>query len=308
MRDPGLRSHHKTELQVGLLMILAFLGLVAGIFWISGARFGGNDVTLFVKAESAGSITEGATVSLRGVPIGAVEQIRLVQGGVVLRLEASPKGELPTDTRAAIGSAGFLGQAGVALNPGTAPTNLVSGDTILAASTPGLTELADQLGGQATDVLNRTQRMLSDSVIASVQTGAKGFAGTMTELDSMLARQSATLEQLIQHLESATASLDQAADGPELDRTVQNLDSLTMRLAAASEQFDSTSKSLDSILRKIDEGQGSMGKLVNDPVLHDKMVAAMENVQAASEEVALMMKSFREDPEKYTKGLNISLF
>lgn len=308
MRDPGLRSHRRTELQVGLLMILAFLGLVAGIFWISGARFGGNDVTLFVKAESAGSIAEGATVSLRGVPIGAVEQIRLVQGGVVLRLEASPKGELPTDTRAAIGSAGFLGQAGVELKPGTAPTNLVSGDTILAASTPGLTALADQLGGQATDVLDRTRRMLSDSVIASVQTGAEGFAGTMTELDSMLARQSATLEQLIQHLESATASLDQAADGPELERTVQNLDSLTMRLAAASEQFDSTSKSLDSILRKIDEGQGSMGKLVNDPVLHDKMVAAMENVQAASEEVALMMKSFREDPEKYTKGLNISLF
>jgi len=170
------------------------------------------------------------------------------------------------------------------------------------------TQLADQLGGQATDVLDRTQRMLSDSVIANVQTGAEGFAGTMTELNTMLERQSATLEQLIQHLESATASLDQAADGPELERTVQNLDSLTMRLAAASEQFDSTSKSLDSILRKIDEGQGSMGKLVNDPILHERMVAAMENMQAASEEVALMMKSFREDPEKYTKGLNISLF
>lgn len=308
MRDPGLRSHHRTELQVGILMILAFLGLVAGIFWISGARFGGNDMTFYVKAESAGSIAEGATVSLRGVPIGAVDQIRIVEDGVVLRLEASPKGELPTDTRAALGSAGFLGQAGVSLQPGNAASSLVSGDTILAESAPGLTELADQLGDQAADVLNRTQRMLSDSVIASVQEGAAGFAGTMTELDSMLARQSATLEQLIQHLESATASLDQAADGPELERTVQNLDSLTMRLAAASEQFDSTSKSLDSILRKIDEGQGSMGKLVNDPVLHDKMVAAMENMQAASEEVALMMKSFREDPEKYTKGLKISLF
>ncbi|MGD8496943.1 MAG: MlaD family protein [Gemmatimonadales bacterium] len=308
MRDPGLRSHRRTELQVGILMILAFLGLVAGIFWISGARFGGNEITLFVKAESAGSIAEGATVSLRGVPVGTVQQIRLVQDGVVLRLEASPKGDLPTDTKAAIGSAGFLGQAGVALRPGSAATSLVSGDTIFAESAPGLTDLAGELGGQAADVLNRTQRMLSDSVIASVQVGAEGFAGTMTELDSMLERQSATLEQLIENLESATASLDQAADGPELERTVQNLDSLTARLAAASEQFDSTSKSLDSILRKIDDGQGSMGKLVNDPALHDQMVATMENLQSASEEVALMMKSFREDPEKYTKGLKISLF
>ena len=308
MRDPGLRSHRRTELQVGILMILAFLGLVVGIFWISGARFGGNELTLYVKAGDAGSVAEGATVTLHGVPVGAVDQVRLVRGGVVLRLETSPGGSLPSDTRAAIESAGFLGQVGVSLRPGDAATDLVDGDTIAAVATTGLTQLADQLGGQATDVLDRTQRMLSDSVIASVQSGAEGFAGTMTELNTMLERQSATLEQLIQHLESATASLDQAADGPELERTVQNLDSLTMRLAAASEQFDSTSKSLDSILRKIDEGQGSMGKLVNDPILHEQMVAAMENMQAASEEVALMMKSFREDPEKYTKGLNISLF
>jgi hypothetical protein len=31
-------------------------------------------------------------------------------------------------------------------------------------------------------------------------------------------------------------------------------------------------------------------------------------VQAATEEMALLMKSFREDPKKYTEGLKISLF
>lgn len=308
MRDPGLRSHYKTEIQVGVLMILAFLGLVLGILWISGARLGGSELELFVRAQDAGQVAEGATVTLRGVPVGAVEEIRLVESGVVLRLSASPGGGLPTDTRAAIEAAGFLGQVGVSLRPGSAPENLASGDTIEAVSSPGLTQLADQLGSQADEVLSRTQRLLSDTVIASVQTGAGAFAGTMTELDSMLERQSATLERLIENLASVSASLEGAADGPELERTVQNIDSLTTRLAAASEQFDSSSESLDSILRKIDEGEGSMGRLVNDPELHDRMVAAMENTQAATEEIALMMRDFREDPEKYTKGLKISLF
>lgn len=308
MRDPGLRSHYKTELQVGVLMILAFLGLVVGIFWISGARFGGDDLTLFVEAQDAGALTEGATVTLRGVPVGSVEEIRLVQGGVVLRLEASPGATLPADTRAAIESAGFLGQVGVALRPGQAAESLVSGDTIQAVSAPGLTQLADQLGSQADEVLERTQRLLSDSLIASVEAGAGAFAGTMTELESVMERQSATLEQLIQNLSAMSASLERATDGPELERTVRSIDSLTAQLAEASTTLDSTAESLDSILRKIDDGEGSMGRLVNDPVLHDKMVAAMENLQAASEEVALMMRDFREDPEKYTSGLKISLF
>lgn len=308
MRDPGLRSHYRTELQVGVLMILAFLGLVVGIFWISGARLGGSDITLFVKAQDAGAVAEGATVTLRGVPVGSVEEVRLVEDGVVLRLEASPEGRLPLDTRAAIEAAGFLGQVGVSLRPGSDPGNLASGDTIVAVSAPGLTQLAEQLGGQADEVLARTQRLMSDSVIASVEAGAGAFAGTMGELDAMLDRQSATLERLIENLSAMSASLEGATDGPELERTVQNIDSLTARLAAASSRFETTSESLDSIMRKIDEGEGSMGRLVNDPVLHDKMVAAMENLQAATEEIALLTRSFREDPEKYTKGLKISLF
>ena len=308
MRDPGLRSHYRTELQVGILMIITFLALVAGIFWISGARFGGDDLTLYVVAEDVGAIAKGAAVTLRGVPVGSVEEIRLVEGGVVMKLEASPGGRLPTDTRAAIGSGGFLGQPGVSLRPGTATTDLADGDTIRAESSPGLMELADDLGGQAADVLERTQRLMSDSVLASVEAGAGGFAGTMTELDSMLSRQSENLEAMIRNLSALSASLENATDGPELERTVASLDTMTARLASASAEFEESSASLRSILRKIDEGEGSMGRLLNDPVLHDQMVAAMENMQAASEELALTMRSFREDPDKYMKELNISLF
>lgn len=308
MRDPGLRSHYRTELQVGVLLILAFLGLVVGIFWISGARFGDDDLTLYVAAETAGSVAEGATVTLRGVPVGAVEEVRLVEDGVILRLEASPGGRLPADTRAAIEAAGFLGQVGVALRPGDAEATLESGDTIPAIAVPGLNALADQLGSQATEVLERTQRLLSDSVVASVQTGAGAFAGTMTELETMIERQQQTIDRLLDNLAQLSASLDDATDGPELERTLRSVDSLTTNLAAASEDLDSTAESLDSILGKIDRSEGTIGLLVNDSTLHEQMVATMENVQAASEEVALMMRSFREDPERYTEGLNISLF
>lgn len=308
MRDPGLRNQQRLELQVGALLILAFVGLVAGILWISGARLGGTDITLFVATDDAASVSEGSSVTLRGVPIGTVEEVRLVQDGVVIRLEASPRGRLPSDTWASIETTGFLGQMAVSLTPGSATDDLASGDTISARVLPGLTGLADQLGGQATDVLDRTQRLLSDSLITRVGIGARAFAGTMGELEVMLERQSDTLEQLIQNLARMSAQLSAATDGPELENTVANIDSLAARLSAASEDFGSSSEALASILRKIDEGEGSMGKLVNDPVLHDRMAAAMENLQAATEEIALLTKDVREQPQRYLAGLKISVF
>ena len=308
MRDPGLRDQQRLELQVGALLILAFIGLAAGILWISGARIGGKDLTLYVATDDAASVAEGSVVMLRGVPIGAVEEVRLVKSGVVMRLTASPQGRLPSDTYASIETAGFLGQMVVGLNPGSAPDDLVSGDTISARVLPGLTGLADQLGDQAGDVLERTQRLLSDGLIASVETGAGAFAGTMTELEAMLERQSQTLEELIESLAGMSTQLSAATDGPELERTVANIDSLAARLSAASEQFGASSEALASILQKIDTGEGSMGKLLNDPVLYDRMAAAMENMQAATEEIALLTKDIREQPQRYLAGLKISVF
>lgn len=308
MRDPGLRDQQRLELQVGALLILAFVGLVAGILWISGARIGGNDLTLYVTADNAASVAEGSVVLLRGVPVGAVEEVRLVEAGVLLRLTASPEGRLPSDTYASIESAGFLGQMVVGLRPGSATDDLASGDTIPARVVPGLTGLADRIGGQAGDVLDRTQRLLSDGLIASVETGAGAFAGTMTELEAMLERQSQTLEQLIESLAGMSEQLSAATDGPELERTVANIDSLAARLSTASEQFGASSEALASVLQKIDEGEGSMGRLVNDPVLYDRMTAAMENLQAATEEIALLTKDIREQPQRYLAGLKISVF
>ncbi len=308
MRDPGLRDQQRLELQVGALLILAFVGLAASILWISGARIGGKDLTLYVAADDAASVAEGSVVMLRGVPVGAVEEVRLVESGVVMRLTASPEGRLPSDTYASIETAGFLGQMVVGLRPGSATDNLVSGDTIPARVLPGLTGLADQLGDQAGEVLERTQRLLSDDLISSVESGAGAFAGTMGELETMLERQSQTIEHLIESLASMSAQLSAATDGPELERTVANIDSLAARLATASEEFGASSEALASILRKIDNGEGSMGKLVNDPVLYDRMAAAMENMQAATEEIALLTKDIREQPQRYLAGMKISVF
>lgn len=308
MRDPGLRRQHQLELQVGVLLVLAFLGLVAGILWISGARIGGNDLTLYVATDDAGSIGEGSDVTFRGVSVGAVEEVHLGPEGVVLRLAISPRGPLPSDTRATIVGTGFTGQMLVSLTAGTASDDLAPGDTIAAVVAPGLTGLADQLAGPATEVLSATRRLLSDSVIASVETGAGAFAGTMSELEAMLERQSRTLEQLIEGLAGASTSLGDATDGPELERTVANIDSLTARLSEASASFGESSEALASILRKIDTGEGSMGLLLNDPELHDRMAAAMENLQSATEEIALLTKDIREQPQRYLAGLKISVF
>ncbi len=309
MRDPGLREQRRTEILVGGLLVVAFIALIMGIFWISGAKPGTPKMTLYASAPQAGAIGEGTRLTLLGVDVGRVNRVDLLPDGVVFELELTHRGLLPSDTRAEEQTAGFLGMAALALLPGESSAPLVEGDTIYAAGGgPGLQDLAGDLGDQVSEVLDRINTLLDDSTVAAAQAGIGSFSGGMAELESLLESESESLEQLIQGLSSTSARLASITSGPELERTLVHLDSLTARLSEASEDLDLTSEALASVLGKIDRGEGSLGLMVNDTTLYVNLSATLANLESASEEIALLTRDIRERPEHYTQGLKFSVF
>jgi len=308
MRDPGLRNQYTTELQVGTLLVVSFFALILGVAWISGRQPGGDRLVVYAMAPEAAAVTAGTTITLLGVEVGSVRRVDLRQNHVDMELVVSFQGQLPRDTRGEIRTAGFLGANVLALIPGVSTELLTTGDTIAAVPAPGLNELAGALGDRAGRVLEQTQRLLSDSLISDVHSTAGSLAAGMEDVQVILDRQAKALEELIGALNQAAQELAATASSPELDHTLANIDTLTARLAAASDDLDSGSQSLASILRKVDEGDGTLGRMVNDGELYDRLTAATENIQTASEEIALLTRDVREQPEKYLKDLKVSVF
>lgn len=308
MRDPGLRSEHRAELQVGLLVLLAAAALVAGVVWITGADVGGDRFRFNALAPDAAQVSSGARVYLHGVDVGSVSGVSLADRGVVLGLEVSGDVELPRDSRAVIEPSGFLGSQMVRLVPGGAQERLAAGDTIAAGPGPSLQSVATRLGGRAEDVLDRTARILSDSTVRALRTGADDLSGTLRELRSLVRAERETIGRLLESLNRTSENLERATSGPELERTLGRIDSLTRELNRTSEGLTASSESLASILEKADRGEGSLGKLVNDDRLYERVTAAAGNLQSASEEIAALSKDIRQRPERYLEGIRFSVF
>ena len=308
MRDPGLRNEYKTELQVGVLLVVSFFALILGVAWISGRQPGGDRLVVYALAPEAAAVTQGTPVTLLGVEVGSVRRVWLRQDHVGFELVVTFQGQLPRDTRGEIKTSGFLGANVLALIPGVSTELLASGDTITATPAPGLNELAGTLGDQAGRVLEQTRMLLSDSLISNVHSAAGSLAAGMEDVQVLLDREATALQELIDSLNKAAGELAEAAASPEIDRTLANIDTLTTRLAAAGDDLDSASQSLASILRKVDEGDGTLGKMVNDGELYDRLTAATESILVASEEIALLTRDVREQPQKYLDNLKFSVF
>lgn len=83
-----------------------------------------------------------------------------------------------------------------------------------------------------------------------------------------------------QKLESALGAFGNAmgGDGKE-PGLLQKLDQL---VSENREKVSATMTNLQDITSKVNQGEGTLGKLVNDPALHDQLLAAMQDIKNAA--------------------------
>lgn len=307
MRDPGLRDRG-AEIQVGALVIFAFVALVVGVFWLSDTRFGGPTLRLSGVASDAGQITPDSRIFLRGVEVGSVETIRLEPTHVFLELAVFADVALPADTRGVIRPAGFLGSQLIELVPGSATTALAPGDTIALGRELDLLSLASELGDDTGVLLDRVEAVLSERMVENLSTSSEAFTAAMRELEAMMASERETVHALLANLDRASIRLAELTEGPELERSLANLDTLSSRLAVASTSFDSTSRALARITGRLAEGEGTLGKMMTDDELYVGLTETLGNLLAASEEIALLTRDIRERPDRYLRDIKVSVF
>ncbi|MFV1986652.1 MAG: MlaD family protein [Gemmatimonadota bacterium] len=307
MRDPGLRDRGD-ELQVGALVLVTIVALTLGLFWISDLRVGGSALQIFGVTNDAGQITPDSRIFLRGVEVGTVDEVRLEATRVVLAMSFFEEVDLPSDTRGMIKPAGFLGNQLVEMLPGAAPGSLASGDTILLGRNSDLMSLASNLGDETGVLLERVEAVLSEQMVENLNASSEAFTGAMRELEDLMRTERAAVHSLLANLDAATAQLAELAASPELERSLANLDTLSSRLAAASANFDTTTASLATITTRLADGEGTLGKMLTDDELYEGLTETLANLQAASEEIALLTKDIRDRPDRYLKDIKISIF
>ncbi|RZM10565.1 MAG: hypothetical protein EOO88_48015 [Pedobacter sp.] len=120
-------------------------------------------------------------------------------------------------------------------------------------------------------------------------------------LQSLLNTQTGALAKTLNNVSSITGNL--AASNGQVTNVVSNLDKTTSKLAAL--EFDKTMNTLNAtvnemhaIIGKINSTEGSLGKIMNDPVLYN-------NLASTGNKLNLLLDDIRVNPKRY---INISVF
>ncbi|MGH9352792.1 MAG: MlaD family protein [Terriglobia bacterium] len=252
-----------SQLRVGLMVAVALIILVVGLFFVSGhVGFFTSQYKLEAYFTEAQGLQAGASVQLAGVPVGSVSDIRLspykdpkraVQ--VVMRIGRRFQPDIRADSVADIETAGLLGEGFVNITRGSAAEPPVAPGSVVKTQ-----QQADikQIVQNANDVLtNLTDLSTKLNDVTNQITKGKGTVGKFIYDPTLYNRMDDTVAKL-QDL------MDQVSHGKgTLGELVSN-DELYQKL-------NGTLDRANSLMDQIQHGNGTLGKLLNNPSLYDKL-------------------------------------
>jgi len=189
-----------------------------------------------------------------------------------------------------------------------------------------LTAVAGQIAGDVADVANRVDIAFDDAAAKELRASIRNFSSLSTTLATTVQNHAGDLDTLSAGLHDAVRSLnrtartteliagrvdssigsgelrqimaDLASSAAELRRTSNSISGMATRLAGSQGHLDRFLVNGDSVLGKINAGQGTLGLLVNDSSLYigsDSLVTQLRQ----------LVSDIKANPKRY---LSVRLF
>ncbi len=324
----------KLETKVGVFFVgtLAVLGLLI-IRTEKLVLFGKDDRKVYRTefAQVAGLSKQGK-VRIAGVEVGEVTEIRLQGGKALVLLSLKEDVSVAKDATASLSSIGILGEKYIELDPGHTEAGLLPQDQpIRSKSGVSLDNLMETLASIGQDVkgitgaLNKSiggeeGREKLDEIVDNIRVLTAEFRTMAQENHGAINRTMANAEAISGELRDRLPRLAQQLEdlAKNLNQTVNEsrpeLKGLMTDVRKLAQNFQGTSENLKAITQKINNGEGTIGKLLTDDATVQKINTAVDNVNAMlggfkNMELRLDMNAARwtkRDDSRVSLGLEIA--
>lgn len=290
---------------VGLFLVLGLASALAALLVLTDAAIFRGRYIVTTHVLNAGGIRRGDPVQMRGVNIGRVMAFHIKEDGVDIRLEIEGEYEVPEDSNVQLVSAGLLGGLIAEVVPGKSQKVLRYGDRVAGRTAEQLTELTNRLTDKTDKVLTQIDALLAPETIKDVKASTGDLRKLLSELKGAVGEQRGELKTLVASLRKSAEGLERVATAPEVERAAKRLDALTERLDKTSATLDRSAASLESVMGRMDRGEGTLGKLSKDAELYDNLNRAALKLNDTLESTRKLTDDLKANPKKYFK---VSIF
>jgi phospholipid/cholesterol/gamma-HCH transport system substrate-binding protein len=320
------------EALVGVVIVAGLVVTVVGTLWLQGTTFGRNERELDAVFFEVGLIRPGNELKLRGVRVGAVEEIAMDSAGsaVRVRFRMDEGVTLPPDPVVILSPESLFGEWQAEIHPRTRYPNVAYAEPTQPEVLPGhalpdiseLTHMADQIAGNLATLTDRVGIAFSEETAANIASLIANVEDVTTRLSDMVSQQAVSFTEVTDGVQRAAeeigaaaeqarltfARADEALAAGDLTQTFEDLGVIADNLRQLSGELHGTNASVRSVTARIDStfvrieqivdrtaaGEGSLGRLLQDPTMSQELEGLMVDLRA-------LLVDIRENPRRYVR-------
>lgn len=300
------------ETRLGLFFAVAIVAAVIIIEMVGGMELFKHGLQVQARFGNVQELKAGDPVKMAGKQIGRVDEIKFDDEKVLVVMKVTDStARIRTDSRASIKFSGLLGQNYVAVDFGTPKGQPVTEGMALQTIDPqDISQLLTKLDGVATDMKKITGNLSDvnlDEIVLPLSDFVKesrprlmGIITNFQAVSVLLASGQGTIGRLLNDETLYNSALGTVTNlnetAVDVRAAVQQARTLVADISAGRgtlgkmatdeklyNEITAASSNLREILQKVNRGDGSVGKLVNDDALIKNAKFTLQKLDKATE-------------------------
>jgi phospholipid/cholesterol/gamma-HCH transport system substrate-binding protein len=295
------------EIRTGILVITGLLMTIFSFNYLKGINLFDKTRNFNVIYDNVEGLIPSNPVTINGYKVGKVQKISFLEDGsnkLVIKLALDNKVEFSKSSYAELYETGLIGGKAIAIIPNYDDNQIaVDGDFLNGKIKPGLTELVNQRLFQLQEKL--------ESAITNADKVFVNVNDVFNDENKLAISDNLTnLKSLSQSLIKTSDNLNKIINGEILNKSLENIESTTAKLSKISSSIsdsdiesilnniNETVNSFNLLINKINNGNGSISKLLEDDSI-------FKNLDKATSELEVLINDIKTNPSRY---INFSVF
>lgn len=277
-------TDQKTEVFVGITTTIAILILVLGLIWGKGMKLFSSRGEYIAQFSNVKGLEKGDPVVVRGVDRGQIDRIVLKSNCAEVYFWIDKDINVFSDAAIIIENQELMGGKQLSISPGQ------NGQKV----PPGFV-FQGEVKGDLDDLMTKTNRIFSS--LDTVLTGVKGFLdpvqfkGVIRNLEMSTEQLHTILEENRQNIYASIERMDAFTEHIERDSTA-------IRFSQVVRKLDRTATLMNSVLTRVENQEGTLGKLVQDQKLYNQLIQVSSDLDS-------LITDIQHSPKRY---FHVSVF
>lgn len=294
----------RTEIQVGATVLVALAITLWGVTWLKELSLTQKLRVWQVTFPQTGGLSSSDEVQVNGLRKGSVSDVKLVGDHVLVHLALASEITLTSDSRVAIRNVGMMGEKVIAVDLRASGVPYSERDTIPGVYEKGIPEVVANMGNTV-EAVSDLAVQLKNIASAMERAGSldrtlDNFRNTSEQLKLAVSENRAMLNETVSNLHAASRTAKSLTTDREaqLRHTLDSFERSAVSMERLTVRLDSLRASLQNVAGKVDRGDGTLGKLINDPRLYDDAKLTVAQLKQLIDDI-------KKNPKKY---INLRVF